>query len=405
MKRHAPPASLRAATLAAFGLTTVGLFAFAAPAEAGVLFSAHGGKWTDVTANVPAIKAAGYTAIQLSPHESSCSGGYGNGYDPYDFTSFESGFGTEAELKTLVDTVHAAGLQVYADMVFNHMGTRNYVYPRFSSGDFHHYGGIQNWQDQWQVENEDLLGLNDLSQESSYVRGELWNYMVKTNDMGFDGYRLDAAKHVPIWYWQQNITNQLASWGKYVFGEVYDSNLQYLQGYVNAGMAVTDYNLYFAMQNAFHFGGDLSTLDGAGYANVDGSAALTFVENQDVGAPANRMLAYAYIAAYPGYPYFFNVSATDAAMNNLVWIHNNKANGAYISRYHAHDFLIFERQGNLVAGINQSGSPITQWVPTSWKPGTRVHDFASRMADTYTNQDGWIPVTIPALSYVMLSPG
>jgi len=41
--------------------------------------------WAKVIQQLPAIHAAGYTAILLSPHESACGGGYSLGYDPYDF--------------------------------------------------------------------------------------------------------------------------------------------------------------------------------------------------------------------------------------------------------------------------------------------------------------------------------
>src|SRR5262245_55894698 len=122
-------------------------------AEAGAIFSAHGWRWQDVMSNMGAIRDAGYTAIQISPHQSSCAGGYGTGCDPYDFTSFDSGFGNASDLGWLIGTAHYFGLRIYADMVMNHMGTRGYYYPRFSPADFHHSGGISNWNDQWQVEN------------------------------------------------------------------------------------------------------------------------------------------------------------------------------------------------------------------------------------------------------------
>ena len=51
---------------------------------------------------------------------------------------------------------------------------------------------------------------------------------------------------------------------------------------------------------------------------------MTFVENHDVGAPPNRYLAYAFIAAYPGYPIFANVDIADKKMSNLAWIHPHR---------------------------------------------------------------------------------
>src|SRR5262249_51657648 len=215
--------------------------------------------------------------------------------------------GSEKELVTVIQRAHALQLQVYADMVMNHMCTNNFTYPRFSAQDFHHAGRIQHFNNQWEVENGALIGLDDLKQESPYVRGELWNFLVKTNNMGFDGYRWDAARHVPRWFWSDHIVPNVKRWGKYNFGEVLSGDLSYLFSYVATGMAVTDYPLYFVIRDNFRLGGNLAALDGAGVAAADGANALTFVQNHDVLPPPNRLLAQAFIAAYPGYPAFFNV--------------------------------------------------------------------------------------------------
>ena len=224
---------------------------------AGVAAFLQGWKWQDINTNLPALKAAGFTAVLLSPHTATCSGALGGqGYDPSDYNDFSGGFGDQGDLSWLIAATHGQGMQIYANMVMNNMCTHSdYAYNDFSWNDFHHNGPIQDFNNQWDCENEDLDGLNDLDTESSYVQSQLWNFLVQTNDMGFDGYRWDAAKHVPQWFWQNNIVNNTNSWGKYSFGEVFDADLGYLQGYANTGMAVTDYNLYYAMQAAFTDGG------------------------------------------------------------------------------------------------------------------------------------------------------
>ena len=169
--------------------------------------------WKLIIDHLPMIRAAGYTAILLSPHQKACGGNKSLGYDPYDFRSFESAHGSEKELATVIQRAHALQLQVYADMVMNHMCTNNFTYPRFSAQDFRHAGRIQHFNNQWEVENGALIGLDDLKQESPYVRGELWNFLVKTNNMGFDGYRWDAARHVPRWFWSDHIVPNVKRWG------------------------------------------------------------------------------------------------------------------------------------------------------------------------------------------------
>lgn len=365
----------------------------------------QGWKWQDIAHYMPDLKNAGFTAVLLSPHTATCSGAYGGaGYDPSDYTSFDGGFGNQGDLQYLVNTAHYYGVQIYANMVMNNMCTHgDYSYARFSWNDFHHNGNIQNWSDQWWLENGDLFGLNDLCHECSYVQSELWNFVVKTNNMGFDGYRWDAAKHIPHWFWQNNIVNNTNSWGKYSFGEVYDSNLNYLQSYANTGMAVTDYNLYGAMTSAFTLGGDLSKLDGAGYAAQNGAMAATFIENNDVGPPSNKYLALAFISAYPGYPFFYNVDLGDANVKNLAWIHTNKAYGQMYNRVKEHDVLVFERDHHLIAGINQSGNWQSRWIDTTWQ-NTKLHDYTGHTGDVWTAGDGRVQISIPPTGWVMLAP-
>jgi alpha-amylase len=382
------------------------------PVEAGALLAlshkpgdpTRNWTWVVITRNVPQIREAGYTAILISPHQAACGGALSVGYDPYDFRRFDSAHGSEQELAALIRKAHANGLQVYADMVLNHMCTNNFSYPRFGRDHFHHFGKIIDWNDQWQLENGSLHGLEDLKHESSYVRGELWKFLVKTNNLGFDGYRWDAVKHVPRWFWKDHVVNAVNGWGKYNFGEVFDGNVEYLSRYVETGMAVTDYALYFTMRDAFRFGGNLAALDGAGLAAVNGPKALTFVENHDAEPPVNRGLAYAFIAAYPGYPSFFNVSLDDRTISNLVWIQNTLAQGPYVNRYKDQDTLIFQRGDRLLAGINQRGEWVSKWVQTPWV-NTRLHDYTGHVNDAWTNDAGFVEVWMPPVGYVMLAPG
>ncbi|HCF57859.1 MAG TPA: hypothetical protein DFS52_07675 [Myxococcales bacterium] len=371
----------------------------------GAMIHLRNWRWQDVMNNMQRLKDAGFTALLLSPHTSTCGGDYSEGYDPYDFTRFDGRFGSEHDLYWLVRTAHHFGLQVYADMVMNHMCSRDsWSYPRFGYNDFHHEGDVWDWNDPYALEHGMLWGLHDLAHESEYVRSELFNFLVKTNNLGFDGYRWDAAKHVPLWYWRDHVVNNTNAWGKFSFGEVFDGRPEVLASYAEAGMAVTDYNLYFALKEAFRFGGDLSKLDGAGYAARDGLNAVTFVENHDVEAPENRLLAYAFICAYPGYPSFENTPLDDPTMLNLVWIHGNKARGTYRNLHKERDVLIFERGDSLLAAFNQSGEWQSRWVRSRWTD-RKLNDYTGHVqGDAWTDGGGWVEVKIPPMSYVMLAP-
>ena len=376
-----------------------------ARSDTGVALALPGWNWQAVISHMDGFKAAGFSAILLPPHTATCSGAFGGlGYDPSDFTSFDGGFGTTAELQTIIRLAHTAGIRVYADMILNHMCTKSdYSYPRFSWNDFHHNGPILDWTNTFQREYHDLVGLNDLAQESAYVRQELAIYLQKSNDIGFDGFRWDGVKHIPLWYWREHVLGKVSSWGKFSVGEVYDANHDFLRNYADLGMSVTDYSLYFRMVDAFKFGGDLATLDGAGYAGSDQSKAATFVENHDVPPPANRLLAYAFLATYPGYPFFSHIDLNDAKFKNLIWIHNNFATGRHINRWKERDLIIFERESNLLVAINQSGDWQSRWVDSSWV-STTLHDYSGQVTNTDTYADRRVLVSVPPMSYVMLAP-
>jgi alpha-amylase len=382
---------------------------FAKPHErksvTGVALALPGWNWQAVISNIDGFKAAGFSAILLPPHTASCSGPFGGlGYDPSDFTSFDGGFGKATQLREIIRLAHSAGIRVYADMIFNHMCAKSdYNYARFSWNDFHHNGPITDWTSPYQRENHDLVGLNDLAQESSYVRDELANYLQKSNDMEFDGFRWDGVKHVPHWYWQDHVMKKVKAWGKFSVGEVYDANLDLLKSYSDLGMSVTDYNLYFRIFDAFKYGGNLASLDGAGYAGRDQEHAATFVENHDVPPPTNRQLAYAFLSTYPGYPFFSQIDLNDPKFKVLIWVHNHLAAGSYINRWKERDLFIFEREGNLLVGINQSGDWQSRWVDSSWV-STNLKDYAGHVGDTATYADKRVLVSIPPMSYVMFAP-
>jgi alpha-amylase len=57
--------------------------------------------------------------------------------------------------------------------------------------------------------------------------------------------------------------------------------------------------------------------------------AVTFVTNHDTDEIYNKQLAYAYILTHEGYPTLFYKDYEEwldkEKMNNLIWIHNQKA--------------------------------------------------------------------------------
>ncbi|OIV36861.1 hypothetical protein BIV57_13960 [Mangrovactinospora gilvigrisea] len=200
----------------------------AAPAgQHDVIANLFGWNWTSVASECTTVLGpAGYGAVQVSPPEESFDDSAAGHpwWDVYQPVSYrlDSRFGTEAQLRAMVSACHGAGVKVYADAVINHMTgqgsatgyagtatTDKYTYPGlYQNGDFHHYpGDCSNSDDTihqgdytsnaYNVHNCELLGLSDLRTESDTVRATIAGYLNSLIADGVDGFRVDAAKHIP----------------------------------------------------------------------------------------------------------------------------------------------------------------------------------------------------------------
>ncbi len=158
----------------------------------------------------------GYGAVQVSPPQEHVRGQeWWVAYQPVSYR-IESRKGTRAQFAAMVGACHDAGVQVIADAVVNHManldkpgpgwaGTEwsHYDYPgTYQDQDFHHCGrngddDIVNYGDRYEVQNCELANLADLDTGSEYVRGRLAGYLNDLLSLGVDGFRIDAAKHMP----------------------------------------------------------------------------------------------------------------------------------------------------------------------------------------------------------------
>jgi alpha-amylase len=171
--------------------------------------------WNDLaTECTQFLGPQGYGGIQISPpHAAKVTGNWWDVYQPVNYVALTSKMGTQAQLQSMINTCHAAGVRVYADVVVNQMagdsGTATdgstwnaatLAYPYFSASDFHAACDIQSSDynsaaGRSNVQNCRLVGLPDLNSESTYVRGQVVNYLNALLTLGIDGFRLDAAKH------------------------------------------------------------------------------------------------------------------------------------------------------------------------------------------------------------------
>lgn len=395
-----------------------------------------GGQWWDkLSRMMPQLREWGFTALWVPPPCKAAGGGFSSGYDLYDLYDLGSKdqrgtiptkWGTKEDLLKMVAVAHANGLDVYADIIVNHRaGGANggYSYQnlvgseatgRFTMApwDFHH-GGQGDW-------DMDVAGQRDLAQGVPYVRNGLFDWIQWFDKQtGVDGYRIDAAKHMPpdfveglLWQVQGRLGRD-----RFAVGEYYDGNPNTLGWWVNAVQrrsAVFDFTLFFNLLDMAHGNGyyDMRALRRRFW---DTERAVTFCNNHDTFRRANGLhlyqrtnLAYAFILAAEGYPkvYWQDLFDDDGNvrgwMTNLVWIHHMMARGTQMERWADDDLYVLERDGNLLAGFNDNTNEWrSAWVRTHFGPNVRLHDYALGVGDVWTNDQGWVRIAVPPSGYVM----
>jgi alpha-amylase len=285
--------------------------------------------WKKLKKEAPHLADLGFTALWLPPAFKCTGGGYSTGYDVYDLYdlgefdqkgTIRTKYGTKEEY---IDAIHAAqhaGLEIYADLVFNHRGgadepelirvrkvdpeNRNafisepfdieaftrFTFPgrkgKYSQfiWDFRCFSGvdydnktkesaiysIQNdygagWDEVIDDEkgNYDYLMYDDVDFRNPAVRDEMkrWGewYWKET---GFNGVRLDAVKHISHRFVSDWLDHMRETTGQNFFavGEYWaPGNLPLLLKYIEATggrMSLFDSSLHHNLENASKKGKD-----------------------------------------------------------------------------------------------------------------------------------------------------
>jgi alpha-amylase len=243
---------------------------------------------------------AGYAWVLTSPPQEHIVGPeWWTSYQPVSYR-LESRLGTASEFEAMVATCHDAGVEVWADAVINHMTGQDaggvgwagspfehYDYPGLYDGaDFHHCGltpndDIQDYRDAAQVQSCELVNLADLDTGAPAVRQKIVGYLSSLRDLGVDGFRIDAAKHIPAGDLAAIVTALPDGTG--IVQEVIRGSREPIQpeDYVGNGLAFEfgwGRDLVGALQGAMGVGLDLASVE-AGLLPSDD--AVIFVDNHD----------------------------------------------------------------------------------------------------------------------------
>ena len=418
------PAFLRSCGAALALLLCVGA------AHADVILHAFNWPYATVEARAAQIQSAGYRAVLVAPAYRSEGSQWWARYQPQDYRLIDNPLGDTDDFASMVSALQARGIRVYADVILNHMANEsaqrsdlNYPGSRvlgiyasnptrygeirlfgnlsnnfLSASDFGPATCIGNYNDVWQVQNWRLCGgsgdagLPDLV-ANSWVIGQQRAYLSALKALGVKGFRIDAAKHMPVSHLNAVLTSDIKS-GMHVFGEIITGggagNGEY-DGFLAPYLANTDHGAYdFPLFNqvrtAFGYGGSLSQLvDPGAYGQaLPGARAVTFTVTHDIPNnggfrylildPTDEKLAYAYvIGRNGGTPLLYsdnNESGDNRWVNawqrtdlaRMVGFHNAVQGDDMQVLSHGSCHLIFRRGSRGIVGINKCGSTVSASV-------------------------------------------
>lgn len=272
---------------------------------------------------IPHIRKLGCNAIYFSPVFESDT----HGYNTRDYKLIDVRLGTNEDFKTVCGELHAAGIKVVLDGVFNHVGRGHFAFQdvlknrensRYLSWFNINLGGNDAWNDGLWYEgwegNYDLVKLNLRNNEVVEYLFDCVRFWIEYFEI--DGIRLDVAYCLDEEFMRRlrGFTDGIKG-EFFLLGETVHGDYNRL---VNDGMlhSATNYECYKGIHSALNsmnlfeivhsllrqFGPEQWTL-------YKGKHMLSFVDNHDVSRiasvianPRHLPLAYALAFGMPGIP-------------------------------------------------------------------------------------------------------
>ena len=240
-----------------------------------------GGDLEGVVQKLDYLKDLGVTAIWLSPLfeqvEDMAESAAMHGYWTKDFKRINSRFIAKGQPNSLyqetvfdrlVAEMHKRGMKLILDIVCNHSspdinGQKGKLYDDGqliadyyddSNNWYYHNPTISDWNDEHQVLCYEMMGLATFNENNPDYRNYIKTAIKQWLDKGVDALRIDTIKHMPIWFWQEFLTDlkthkpDLFTFGEWGFGHPNDGRSPQFAN--NTGMSIVDFGLCFAIREA-----------------------------------------------------------------------------------------------------------------------------------------------------------
>ncbi|MFG2402807.1 carbohydrate-binding module family 20 domain-containing protein [Streptomyces brevispora] len=397
---------------------------------------------------------AGYGYVQVSPPQEHIQGGqWWTSYQPVSY-KIAGRLGDRTSFANMVSTCHSAGVKVVADSVINHMSAGSGTGTGGSSYTKYNYPGlysapdmddctaqISNYQDRYNVQHCELVGLADLDTGEDYVRGKIAGYLNDLLSLGVDGFRIDAAKHIPAGD-LANIKSRLSNSGAYWKQEAIYGAGEAISPDEYAGTGdVQEFRYARSLKQVFN-NENLANLKnfGEGWGFMSSSKAAVFVDNHDTERGgdtlnykdgANYTLASVFMLAWPygspdvhsGYEWSdkdagppnggtVNACYSDGWKCQHAWREiasmvgfRNTARGEAVTNWwdNGGDQIAFGRGSKAYVAINHEGSSLTRTFQTSLPAGGYC-DIQSGNGVT-VNGSGQFTATLGANTALALQTG
>lgn len=218
-----------------------------------------GGDWQGIIDKIEDgyLTGMGVSALWISPPMENIEAehpdyGYAyHGYWPRDFKRANPMFGDIDDFQQLIDVAHDNGIKIVIDFVHNHTSPADeddeeYVEDGvlYDDGDyvaaynddpddlFRRNGGIDDWDDLEEVIYKNMFDLASLDQQNPFVDEYLKDSIEFWLDLGIDGIRVDANRHVS------------AGWQKTMMDTIFDHQPVFTFGEWFLGEDETDEDYY-----------------------------------------------------------------------------------------------------------------------------------------------------------------